>query len=228
MDVAVSSGISTLEWMISLDQLGIEHIMVAGDSTVNGFLISFGRKVHVLTDATGYPLQFELWGHAVPNPPGKRNLLRYFLPLVMLRCALHLQFDSVKRKRAAAGGQSWMSCRRTALLSPRVQIRQNFIAVEDDITVDELNGECFEVIRAANILNRAYFDASTLSTILLNLRARLVPHGLLVVCRTNDDGENHATIFALEDSGSFRVLARLGRGSEIESLVLDLPAVQLK
>src|ERR1700738_4137150 len=106
---------------------------------MNGFLISVGRDSHVLRDATGYPLQFELSGHAVPNPPGKRNLLRYFLQLAILRCALHFQFSSDKWKQVAAGGQSWMSCKRATLLSPRIQMRQNFVAVQDDITVDQLN-----------------------------------------------------------------------------------------
>ena len=223
MDVAVSSGISTLEWMESLDQLGIEHVMVGGDSTMNGFLISVGRDSHVLTDATGYPLQFDLSGHAVPNPPGKRNFLRYLLRLAILRCALHFQFSSAIRKQVATGGPNWMSCKRTTLLSPRIQMRRNFVAVQDDITIDELHCERFDVLRAANILNLAYFDASTLSTILVKLRERLVPGGLLVVCRTHADNENHATVFRLEGSGAFCVLARLGGGSEIESLVLSLP-----
>lgn len=222
MDVAVSSGISTLEWMDSLDQLGIEHIMVGGDSTMNGFLISIGRDSHVLTDATGYPLQFELSGHAVPNPPGKRNLLRYFLHLAILRWAVNFQLSSDK---VAAGGQSWMSCKQVTLLNPRIRMRKNFVPAQDDITVDKLSRQRFDVVRATNILNWAYFDAPTLSAILINLRARLVSGGLLVVGRTHADNENHATIFRLEDSGSFCVLARLGSGSEIEGLALALPAL---
>jgi hypothetical protein len=43
MDVAVSSGVSTAEWLTSLEQAGIECRMLAGDAVVDAFLISFGR-----------------------------------------------------------------------------------------------------------------------------------------------------------------------------------------
>lgn len=38
VDVAVSMGISTLEWVEALDNAGIEHSMTAGDVFVNGYL----------------------------------------------------------------------------------------------------------------------------------------------------------------------------------------------
>jgi hypothetical protein len=39
MDLAVSSGISTAEWVTQLRQAGVAHRMVAGDVLVNAFLI---------------------------------------------------------------------------------------------------------------------------------------------------------------------------------------------
>ena len=87
MDVAVSSGVSTLEWMRSLDRAGIEYDMLASDLTLYGLLISIGKRLHVLTDSSGYPLQFEVAGRAIPNPPGGRNTIRYFLPLVTIKIA---------------------------------------------------------------------------------------------------------------------------------------------
>src|SRR5437899_12284482 len=42
MDVAVSSGITTMAWMRSLDSLGIAHHMTAGDRTLRPCLISVG------------------------------------------------------------------------------------------------------------------------------------------------------------------------------------------
>jgi chemotaxis methyl-accepting protein methylase len=59
------------------------------------------------------------------------------------------------------------------------------------------------VLRAANILNLAYFDKATLQRMLRNLRARLLPGGLLIVCRTNDAEVNNASVFTLQGDGRF-------------------------
>lgn len=77
----------------------------------------------------------------------------------------------------------------------------------------------FDVVRAANILNRGYFDDQVLRKIIATLRERLKPGGLFVVCRTwVDTGRNHGTIFQLREDG-FVALRRLNQGSEIENLV---------
>src|SRR4051812_43881239 len=44
MDVAVSSGVSTLEWIADLNSAGIEHNMTAGDLTMTALLFSFGNN----------------------------------------------------------------------------------------------------------------------------------------------------------------------------------------
>src|SRR5437588_7503673 len=46
MDVAVSSGVSTLEWIADLNSAGIEHRMTAGDLTMTALLLSFGNNLH--------------------------------------------------------------------------------------------------------------------------------------------------------------------------------------
>jgi hypothetical protein len=81
-------------------------------------------------------------------------------------------------------------------------------------------------VRAANILNRAYFDAATLERMLTNLRGRLRPDGLLIVCRTSDAGINNASVFTLEEDGSFRTLATLNEGSEVAGIVTSMPAIK--
>jgi hypothetical protein len=58
---------------------------------------------------------------------------------------------------------------------------------------------------------------------LINLRSRLLPGGLLIVCRTNAAGVNNATVFGLEQDGRFVETARLNEGSEIADVVLRLP-----
>jgi hypothetical protein len=90
MDVAVSSGISTLEWMNHLHQAGIEHHMTAGDVALRAAIVSIGKNLRVLIDSTGYPLQFDIRGKAIPNPPGGTNLARYGLELLVIKSGLAL------------------------------------------------------------------------------------------------------------------------------------------
>jgi hypothetical protein len=221
MDVAISSGMSTFEWAESLEKSGIDHTLTGGDLTATAILISMGKYLHVLTDATGYPLQFEVLGKPMPNPPGGRNLLRYFLPLTLLRLAVPIGFD------LAMGRSKWPSKlgithRRITLTSPRLQRSSKIQVVDDDILNNKSFATSFHVLRAANILNRDYFDDSTLVKMLSNLRDRLLPQGVLVVCGTNDDGVNHGSVFRLDSARHFEVLTRLNQGSDIEDLVLGL------
>ncbi|MDT5123033.1 MAG: hypothetical protein QOC96_2515 [Acidobacteriota bacterium] len=229
MDVAVSSGISTLEWVAALEHAGIKHEMVAGDLSVNAYLLSVGKHLHALTDATGYPLQFDLFGKAIPNPPWRRHRALYFFPLRLLNKALAAKFgeavdDHSKAMKEQSAAPNSVNCQRIALVSPRLQQQAGLQVVEDDILSDTPpTADGFHVLRAANILNRSYFDDETLVHIANNLRRRLTPGGLFIVCRTDDTGVNHGTVFALTSSGEFEDVARIGNGSEVERLILELP-----
>jgi chemotaxis methyl-accepting protein methylase len=66
---------------------------------------------------------------------------------------------------------------------------------------------------------RAYISDNALAQIINNLKERLKPNGLLIVCRTDKIGVNHATIFEFTAESKFRVLQRLGDGSEVEEVL---------
>jgi hypothetical protein len=221
MDVAVSSGITTLDWMDSLERAGVQHRMTASDLSINGFLVSFGRRCLALVDKSGNPLFYEVYGHGIPNTL-RRNLM--YLPFVLgIRLVLSIGFcrtvrEAIRGERCSKWG---ISVRRTMLVSPRVSRRPNLELVEDDLLHDSPCAR-FHVVRAANILNLSYFPESKLKRMIINLRARLLTSGFLVICRTDEDGANHATVFRLGESGTFGVLARINGGSEVEQLVLQV------
>jgi chemotaxis methyl-accepting protein methylase len=104
-------------------------------------------------------------------------------------------------------------------VSPSIRRRRHFEVVEDDILLNKSYSRCFDVVRAANILNLVYFDAPTLTAMVSNLRERLRDGGLLVVCRTNHENVNHGTVFGLDPARNLRVLARINDGSEIEPII---------
>ena len=227
MDVAVSSGVNTLEWANSLRRAGIDCHMMAGDINVNAFLVSIGRHLHVLVDGAGYPLQFDVFGKAIQNPPGRRKLALYFLPISLIKMALFMRFHGMRKACSEMADRRYASkfginCRQVALVSSKLQRSSDINVIEDDILSNAGLRNQFHVLRAANILNRKYFDDDTLVAMLINLRARLTRGGLLIVCLTDERGRNDATVFMLNKAGRFDVVARLGGGSEIEGLVLGL------
>jgi hypothetical protein len=218
MDVAVSSGVSTAEWLLALESAGIECHMLAGDALVDARLVSLGR-LRALADKTGHLLQLDVGGRAIRlPPPRRRDRLRYALLLALMRTATRL-FDL----DAQAGQRRFgTTCRPVTLMSPSLTRLQRIRTVEDHILHDTGYARRFHVLRAANILNLIYFDVGTLERMLINLRSRLLPGGLLIVCRTNATGVNDATVFTLAADGRFTATALLNAGSEIEDLVLRL------
>ena len=77
------------------------------------------------------------------------------------------------------------------------------------------------VIRTMNIFNRAYFSPERLREGADAVWKSLEPGGTWIVGRTTErEGRNDATVFERGESG-FRVVARVGRGSEIEELVVN-------
>ena len=222
MDVAVSSGVSSGEWLVALEKAGIDCTLLAGDAVVQACLVSLG-PVRALADKTGHLLQLDVGGRAIRLPPPRRRDRILYMPLVVaMKIVAHL-FDLQARPGSPTQARLGATCCPLTLMSPSLRELPRLRTVEDDILLDRGYVRRFHVLRAANILNLAYFDAPTLQRMLINLRSRLLPGGLLIVCRTNTTGVNNATVFTLEEDGRFAATARLNEGSEISDLILGLP-----
>jgi hypothetical protein len=235
MDVAASSGITTLDWANSLDRLGIRYTMTAGDINVTAYLLSVGKYLHALVDGTGHPLQYDIFGHAVPNPPARRKIPFYLPWILLFKSAIALNFERCLRSSTLGASHEHpkrkIGCRAVTLVSPRLLTNNHIEIIEDDILTNRTIAGRYHAIRAANILNRSYFDEPALVAILENLRQRLVEGGLLIVCSTAGDLcddpsasiANHGTVLTLRGDHRFEVSGRLGRGSVLEELLLRLP-----
>jgi hypothetical protein len=64
-DVAVSSGVSTVEWSNELRESGIDHKLTATDLTIAGLLVGFTDRLRVLFDTNGTILQVDVSGYPV-------------------------------------------------------------------------------------------------------------------------------------------------------------------
>jgi hypothetical protein len=204
MDVAVSSGISTQEWYDQLKNEGVEANIVGTDSTVNALHIP-GKIADMLLDKDENVIHMALFGLVVPSRI--TGLLRSLGLNALARTALKA------RSRA----------RPLRLVSKAVK---DISVVEEDIEDNGTNAGPFDIIRAANILNLCYFPEAQLRKMARLLSRRLRAGGLFIVCRTLPDGTNHASISRFDGDG-FKVLARMGNGSEIEHLLLSADSSQL-
>jgi hypothetical protein len=225
MDVACSSAVSSVEWLESLQHAGVDCRMIAGDASVNAFVLSIGRNLHALVDRHGRTMQYEIGGVGIEVPLRKRKMPRYGLQVLFIKTLAKMLGPTLSDPQSAARGEKWgIRWRPVQLVSPSIRRRSHIEVVEDDILVNKSYVRCFDVVRAANILNLLYFDRPTLVAMLMNLRERLRDGGRLVVCRTLNDNVNHGTVFGLDADRNLRVLARLNDGSEIEPIALSLPS----
>lgn len=204
-DVAVSSGISTLEWCNSLTAMGVRFEMTATDRFVNASLIEARGGLSVLAH-DGVVLQIDVAGFAFrPDQVGRRSRVLYALPLLVAR---HRRLLGLMTRRQSG----------IPLVSPRLV----GISVKEEDLLSPVGGQ-WDVVRAANVLNRVYFPDSTLRMMLRNLAASVSDGGLLAICRTDQDVGNKATIFRVADGG-LTTVGELNGGSEVAGLALPSSA----
>jgi len=220
MDVGASSGITTAEWSEQLARMGVDHELVAGDLVVSGDLLTLGRSAAALWQEDGHPLAVQLGrrciylGRRIPGMSAARSALAAIHRLLVM----HLP-----RSTDGAPPVAWaLRRRRVALVSRRLAARPAVRLVVDDIAQSGRFAGEFDVCRAANVLNRSCFSDRELRAMAYNLRDRLAPGGVLIVCRTEraaDGDVNRATVLRKVE-GSLEVVARLNGGSDVEDLLL--------
>ena len=218
LDIGVSSGVTTHEWVQSLVHDNIEFDLEAFDICVDASLVSFGNHFHALLDSSGRPLQFEFFGHAESNVFGESTArrLRRFFPVMFLRTYYIVATKLLNgRKRSQT----------VRLVSRHLQDNPDVSVFEFDLADLHLLQGRYELIRAANILNLAYFDSEYLRTAISSIWSKLVNDGLFCVVRTNSQGENHGSIYR-KGRDTFDRVVDIGTGSEIDHLVMEFSGKQ--
>lgn len=219
LDIGVSSGSTTLDLSDRLHAAGQSARIVGTDLSLTGYLMQVTPWLRALVDENGHPLQYELFGKAI-RAWGRRA--DYVTGMILVRGLLHfLCEDRVHRRLHEHDG----SLRPLQLLSPRLRNRADIRIEKNDIFSRTGHFiERFDFIRAANILNRGYFDETTLRRGFANVVSYLSgPGAWLLVARTNG-AANVATLFRVAPDGrQLLVVDRIGGGSEVERLALWAP-----
>jgi hypothetical protein len=213
LDVGISSGITTVELLDVLKDRGHRVECVGVDLRIEAYLRRW-MGVEILYDPEGKILQlatpFMVKGRPEPG-------LRLTKAVLLRRVFSALEKAFVRHWKARPS-----HARRVSLLTPCLSARADVTICEQDITqtLSHLAGR-FDVVRAANILNRAYFSPEVLLRAVKNLTETLKLHGLFVICRTSEeDTTNHATIFKKMGESILAPVWRSGEGSEIEPMLV--------
>lgn len=203
MDVAVSSGVSTAEWRSFLTNNGIQCTIVATDYLNEGQYFCFTRHFAFLTDDKRELLHLDFLGYGFAHDLRFHRANFHLLPIKWILVSFFKIFGHSKEP---------VTIQLTKPLNGLQIVHDDLLAPTPPQWV-----AAFNVIRAANVLNRGYFRTPQLKTMLQNLFTRLKDGGVLIVSRTIDS-KNHASILQ-KRSGGFSILDRLGNGSEIDGLI---------
>jgi hypothetical protein len=209
LDLAVSSGVTTVDFAEYLSGLGARFNMVATDAFISAHIVEFGAGIRILAAPDGFPLQYDIRG--VAFRPWVRRL-DYATLGILPRLALRASAERRAARLIAAGRSVPVQ-----LVSPRLAMRPDIRLVEADIR-ERQDSFCrrFDLIRAANILNRGAFADADLQRAIRHVASYLAgPGALLIVTRTGPDGRDNGTLFVQSDHG-IEILSRHGTGSEIE------------
>jgi hypothetical protein len=235
MDVGASSGISTIEWYAYLSRSRIDYEITGSDLMIYSSLLTlrFTSKVAALLDRNGNIVHFDLFGMGW-SPQSSRKTLHHHTPRTSLKQLANRGLTALFRAATMIDGYpplvkaGWTAPRHgfvlkyqpIALLSRSFANNDRLRMIEDDLLAENNSKLChaFDVIRAANILNLVYFPVHLIGRMLATLKQRLKDGGLLIVVRTDLNGENNASIFRLSNN-QFCVIDRFGNGSEIEPIV---------
>lgn len=212
LDVGISSGVTSLELVETLTQQGLNPSLLASDLTIHAILWHLPGGLDVLCESKGRILQ-------IARPPlvkGRPHQPFLSIPRAILQVTIFL-LEALLRIGVFRSADS----KAVSLVSPRLLKKREITIAEHDLNNDkpEWRGQ-FDVVRAANILNEAYFSRPVLKRMLGYLCSYVRPNGFLVLVRTlESNNSNHGTIFTLVENGKFSVVWRIGNGHGLESLV---------
>jgi len=221
LDLGISSGVTTAELAAAIAQSGRTVSMTGTDRGLAARIVDLPMGCRALVEPSGHVLQYEILGRAM-RPWTRR--LDYLTGMIVAQKVVDRTLGPLARSRArtAEAGSP------VALVSPRLSQSDAIRLIEDDITVRNpaLVGG-FDLIRAANILNRHYFEPADLQRAVDNVRSYLRgPGAWLLVLRTHGEDGHRGTLFRVAGDRGLAVVERWGGGSEVESMFLQAPADQ--
>lgn len=215
LDIGISSGVTTAELYDAFRAAGMTPSLVATDLSIYASIVHVSPDVRVLIDSAGDILQYDVRGFAVR--PWRRRL-DHFTGMAIVKSAIEKRYADAAREALTDGAAK---TERVALINPRLAANDDIEVREDDLLRrnPDFAGR-FDFIRAANVLNREYFDEATLRAAIETLKSYLSgPGALLLIVRTNDETGHHGAFYELGADSALSAIKTVGGGSELAGLV---------
>jgi hypothetical protein len=210
LDIGISSGTTTLELLHRLEAQGLTPQITATDQSFEAWLVPGPFGLSALVQGDGHILQFEFRGRALRAWDRRLDKLT---GRALFNAALRRSFNGGARRELGE---------RVDLVSPRLKRSPGIELRADDILRPnpDFTGR-FDLVRAANILNRDYFDEAQLTASLGHVRSYLKgPGALLLLVRTDkNSGSNDGTLFQMNAEAVLEPVRRFGKGSEVAELL---------
>jgi hypothetical protein len=217
LDVACSSGVTTVELHRALMDAGLSAETTGTDLTMNADYVVREDGAAMLFDSTGRLLQVELGEWASPWRWRPRD--RVYRPALVARARRLLSRDRALFLRARQEAVAGLESTRIALLSSQATRSADVRFREEDILAPAVE-EKFSIIRVANLLNPDYFAPDILRRMLDALRGRLVEGGLLLIVRSKGAPPVHDGTLFRWSGDRFESIVQVGAGSEIAPLLV--------
>jgi len=216
LDVACSSGISTLELHQGLVAAGVDCETWGTDPALSARLVRRDDGWGVLFDRDRQPIQIERGRWATPWKERPRDRWLHPARVARVRRLLDRELDGFRQ--ALVGPVSGYTLTEVPLLASACDGVPGIRFAEESLLAPQVEG-LFHLIRAANIMNLGYFDEATLRFMGQALSARLAPGGLLTLVRTSGEPpKNRGSIFRW-DGARFKAEVTFNGGSEITPLI---------
>jgi hypothetical protein len=235
MDVGISSGVTTAEWLVEFRKRNMAVRMIATDVAMTVYLVQLSKSMSVLLERNGHILQIDVSGHGVRPWCRQRDFLsgaflwrKALVEYARYRLTqLHLNFLLSTDMTSESLAGPTIRCEKLVL--SELADEQNVTLLDDDILVatsPSLMGSA-DVVRLANVLQFAYFDEAEIRIAVKHIRERCRGEGsIVIVCHNRPEGIC-GSIFRMNSNRHFVVEARLGRGSEIESAFTNFNSERL-
>jgi hypothetical protein len=218
LDVACSSGVSTVEMHAAFTRAGIDCEAWGSDLLIRAPHVRRNDGCAMLFDHEREPIQVDIGGWATPWRLRPRD--RVLRPGRYARARRLLELDVARFRAALDGPVPGFVVQQVPLLSSATDGVAGVHFAEEDIFRPVVPGP-FAIIRVANLLNLGYFAEDALRAMGRALCARLMPDGLLMVTRTSDaERLNRGTLFRWTGS-RLEVEVTTNGGSEVTDLLLQ-------
>jgi hypothetical protein len=207
MDIGVSSGVTTLEWLREFEKRGLAVTMMATDLVMSVDIYSIGPHMRVLTEKNGHLLQIEIFGRGIRAHIRGRD---YVTGGILWRKALHGIAQALLKKGVHQGTYQ--------LVAPALRGQERIRLFDDDVFAPNLPQftRCADVVRVANLIQPIYFSDRQIRIAVENIRERCRGEGsMVIVCRNTEDGLE-GSILRMSAGRRLVTESRLRHGSEVE------------